>query len=509
MIGMALLMTEVEGGLVEGLPGHNQSISVFKGIPFAKSPEGELRWKRPQPAEPWEGILKAYKYPDICTQLRYPSEGGTTLAAREFYVVEFPMSEDCLKLNVYTPAKSADEKLPVAIYIHGGGFDTGYSFLNAYDGESFAKKGIVTVMIPYRLNIFGFFAHQELAEEDPDGSTGNYGTMDQIAAIQWVIRNISAFGGDPENISLFGQSAGGMSVENMCASPLIKGAFKRAIMQSGGGLCKGGSMEHFNKDEAMALGDRFLKFSGYKSISELRKLSDLELLDIYKSFKEEIGEMIVFFPSIDGYALTEKTSEYFRKGNQPDIEYMIGCTSDEMRNKNAKAPSFDKIKEIAEKNYGEKSQKYLEAIEAESPEKAKMHFENVLGDEMLAGDLAWCENQLDLGRKPSYMYYFTYVPPGAEDVGAHHSVEHHYVFKTLNKSYRPYSGNDYELAEVLNNYWVNFIKTGDPNIEGEKKWTPYTKESPKVLEIGNNLEMKAINVNSKIKFIKDFSLGKL
>ena len=193
---MALLKVQTEGGMVEGLPANNQAVSIFKGIPFAKPPAGDLRWRPPEPVKPWEGTLKAFKFPDICTQPRFASEGGNTLAATEFYVVEFPMSEDFLSLNIWTPAKSPEEKLPVAVYIHGGGYETGYSYLNAYDGEGFAKRGVIMVTIPYRLNFLGFLAHPELAAEEPNGSTGNYGLLDQIAAINWVRRNIPAFGGE-------------------------------------------------------------------------------------------------------------------------------------------------------------------------------------------------------------------------------------------------------------------------------------------------------------------------
>ena len=210
---MALLQVKTENGIVEGLPAGNQSVSIFKGIPFAKPPVGDLRWKAPQPAEDWDGVLLCHQFAPIPMQARFASEGGgNTLAAQEFYVIDFPMSEDCLYLNVWTPAKSDSEKLPVAVYIHGGGMETGYSYLNAYDGEAFAKRGVIMVTIAYRLGIFGFMAHPDLAAEDPHHSTGNYAIMDQVAALAWIHRNIAAFGGDPENVTIFGQSAGKISL---------------------------------------------------------------------------------------------------------------------------------------------------------------------------------------------------------------------------------------------------------------------------------------------------------
>ncbi len=506
---MALLKVQTEGGLVEGLPANNQVISVFKGIPFAKPPVGDLRWRAPEPVEPWEGNYEAFRFRNICTQPRFASEGGNTLAATEFYVVEFPMSEDCLYLNVWTPAESDTEKLPVAVYIHGGGYETGFSYLNAYDGEGFAKRGVVFVSIAYRLNFFGFLAHPELAAEDPNGSTGNYGEMDQIAALEWVKRNIGAFGGDPETVTIFGQSAGASSVQNICASPLSEGLFKRAIMQSGGGLSRNGVLEPLDQDTAYAMAEDFMEFAGYKNIEEARKAADLEMLEKYQAFTKARGlVMPVFAPSVDGYVLPDKAYKAFRAGKHPDIDYMVGSTADEMRNKNAVAPPFENIKKAAEQRYGELAEAYLTAIDASDPEKCRPYFEDFFADETLAGCLGWCENQLLLGRRPSYMYHFSYVPPGAEEVGAHHSVEHHYVFQTLVRSFRPYTGFDFDLSEELAGYWANFVKTGNPNGEGPETWSSYTKDSPKALLIDRKREMVKMQPSRKVCFMRDFSLVK-
>lgn len=506
---MAILNVATEYGLIEGLPGNNHIVSVFKGIPFAKPPVGELRWKAPQPPDVWEGTLEAYKFSNICTQPRFASEGGNTLAAKEFYVVEFPMSEDCLYLNVWTPAKSPDEKLPVGIYIHGGGFDTGYSYLNAYDGESFAKRGIVIVTIPYRLNIFGFLSHPELETEDPNQSTGNYGTMDQIAALEWVKQNIAAFGGDPENMTLFGQSAGGFSVRNLCASPLTKGSLKRAIMQSGGGLARGGLLDPMTKEDAMKIGIRFIEFAGFKNIDEARAADAEFLIKKYSEFKDLNNGELLFSPSVDGYILPEKPADYFQRGDHDDLEYMLGCTADEMRNNGAEAPTYDIQKKNAELRFGPLAGQYLNIVKADDPEYSKQFFQNNFSDEILAGVMAWCENQLDLNRKPTFAYFFTYVPPGAEEVGAHHSVEHHYVFQTLTKSFRPYTGFDYDLSNELAGFWANFIKYGDPNGEGLSTWTPYTRENPQVLEISKKRQMKPMILSEQLEFIKKFSLNRL
>ena len=501
---MALLQVRTENGIVEGLPAGNQIVSLFKGIPFVKAPVGDLRWRAPQPVESWDGVYQAYKFAPIAMQPRFASEGGNTLAAKEFYVVEFPRSEDCLYLNVWTPAKRADEKLPVAVYFHGGGFETGYSYLNAYDGEGFAKRGIVFVSIAYRLNVFGFLATDELAEEDEYGSTGNYGTMDQIAGLQWVKRNIAAFGGDPDMITIFGQSAGGFSVMNLCASPLTDGLFSRAIMQSGGGVSKTFSL-NLSMDEAKKRSGDFLKLAGVNTLAEARDLPAERLVDLYEEFKKQTGISIPFAPAVDGYVHPMLPAEYFLAGKHTVTDTMIGSTADEMRNRNVLLPEPDRIQALASQ-YGVHAEEFLRAIHVDDKELCRKNFEDPVGDDMLSASLAWCENQNRLGKNPAFMYYFTYVPPGAEDIGAHHSVEHHYVFQTMVRSYRPYTGHDYDLSNQLAEYWADFIKTGKPGENHGVSWKPYTKESPETLVIGENCVMEQVHPSDKVKFVTKYNL---
>lgn len=503
---MALLQVKTENGIVEGLPAGNQMVSIFKGIPFAKAPVGELRWKAPQPAEDWDGILLCHQFAPIAMQARFASEGGgNTLAAQEFYVIEFPMSEDCLYLNVWTPAKSADEKLPVAVYIHGGGMETGYSYLNAYDGEAFAKRGVIMVTIAYRLGIFGFMAHPDLAAEDPHHSTGNYGIMDQVAALQWVKRNIAAFGGDPENVTIFGQSAGGMSVQNICGTPLANGLYQHAIMQSGGGLSKNGPMDEFSLEKAYACSKKYLDYVGVKSPLELRSADAQELIDRFTEMKGP-GYSQLFQPCVDGYVHPLPMYEYFRKGLMPDIDYMLGCTADEMRRFGAPAPAYEQMEATAKAMYGDQAEAFLDAVHAKEPTVCARYFEDPVGNNMLAADLAWCKNQLLLGRRPAYEYYFTYVPPGAEKMGAHHSVEHHYVFQTLVRSKRPYTGKDYDLSNTLCDYWTNFCKTGNPNGDGEESWKPFTEEAPEALIIDGQCHMGVVEQEPQIAFHVNYTL---
>ena len=507
---MALLQVKTENGIVEGLPAGNQSVSIFKGIPFAKPPVGDLRWKAPQPAEDWDGVLLCHQFAPIPMQARFASEGGgNTLAAQEFYVIDFPMSEDCLYLNIWTPAKSDSEKLPVAVYIHGGGMETGYSYLNAYDGEAFAKRGVIMVTIAYRLGIFGFMAHPDLAAEDPHHSTGNYAIMDQVAALAWIHRNIAAFGGDPENVTIFGQSAGGMSVQNLCGTPLANGLYQHAIMQSGGGLSKCGPMDEFSLEKAYECSSKYLAYAGIDSPVNARNRDAKELIDLFVEFKGDKGYSGMFQPCVDGYVHPLPMAEYFMKGMQPDIDYMIGCTRDEMRRFGAPAPTYEQIKATAEAAYGDKAAQFLKAVHADDPKVCARYFEDPIGSNMLSGDLAWCENQLILGRKPAYEYYFTYVPPGAEAMGAHHSVEHHYVFQTLVRSKRPYTGFDFDLSNKLCDYWTNFCKTGNPNGNGEETWAPFTKEHPEALIIDGPCHMGKVEREPQIAFHVDYTLDRL
>ncbi|MCD8009604.1 MAG: carboxylesterase family protein [Lachnospiraceae bacterium] len=438
---MALLQAKVEEGILEGLPAANQMFSIFRGVPFAAPPVGELRWRDPQPVEPWEGVRPCYKFPPMAMQEPFVSEGGG-IVATEFYVGNYKKSEDCLYLNIWTPAKSADEKLPVAVYIHGGGHQTGYSYLNCYDGEGFRKRGIVMVTIPYRLNVFGYLVHPEL-EAESESTPGNYGVKDQLAALKWIQKNIAAFGGDPDNVTLFGQSGGASSVDNMCALPASKGLIRRAIMQSGGGIRPVYSYWSESLDRAKEAGIEFLKVLGVDSIAEARKLSAKEILDGYSRFKmvklndQETPMMggsgyMRFSPVDDGVLFPEPVTSLYRQGKYPELDYMLTSTSGE--------PT-----------------------------------------ETTYQNLAFAEVNARLGRKPCYLAYFTYVPPGADR--AHHSVEHHYVFQTLNRSYRPYTGFDWELSNELADYWANFMRTGNPNEPGKDLWKPYEGGQYNVLEI--------------------------
>ena len=479
---MAILQAKTEGGMVEGLPGWNQAVTLFRGIPYAAPPVGENRWKDPQPVIPWEGVFKAYNFGNICYQDRRPSEGGNDIIGQEFYCLDWPRDEDCLYLNVTTPAKSVDEKLPVCVYFHGGGYSQGYGHLNCYDGEGFAKRGVIYVSINHRLGPFGFLAHPELTAESPHHSSGNYGLIDLVAALKWIRNNIANFGGDPDKISIFGQSGGGNKVMSMVVTPLTNGMLKGAIMQSGGGLNRGCGKTPTQAENEQK-GVEFFEALGVKTLAEARAKSQEEIMDaVHKMSGNPMG---LFNANIDGYLFPEDWNDMIVKGDYEDINLMIGCTAEEFLMPNAKAGTREEVIADGERRFGPgKGEEFLAAMKYDTDKDyADLMYQTIanMTGETFAGDRAWVEMQTANGKKPMYQYFLTIVPPGADN--AHHSAEHQYVFQTLLRSSRPYAGPDYDLSNQLASYWANFFKNGDPNGEGLPEWTPYCAENRKALEI--------------------------
>lgn len=417
---------EVTGGLITGTSSEDGAVTIYKGIPYAAPPVGDLRWKAPQPVENWDDVLACDTFSAICPQ-------STTAYGDfqpEFYSDPYPeMSEDCLYLNVWTPAKSADEKLPVMVYIHGGGNGSGWGYEKEFDGEGIAAKGCILVTLNYRLGVFGFLAHEDLAAE-ADGCTGNYGLMDQAAAFEWVRDNIAAFGGDPENVTMFGQSAGAMDMTALVCSEKMDGLVDHAIFQSGGFLQL---MPTVPVEEAEATGSELTDALGM-TIEEMRAMDDM---DLYNAVTETgIG---VSGLCVDGALMTKSINEAVEDGSYLDIDYVIGSNSDEFGGT------------------------FAEGV-------------TVLG-----------ERQLELGRKPAYCYLFTHFIPGIDDpestcYGAFHTGECWYIFETLDRCWRQplFTDADYELADMMAAYWTNFAKTGDPNGESVPEWAPYTEENKNI-----------------------------
>ena len=418
-------VVKVEGGMIQGVPSAASGVTVFRGIPYAAPPVGDLRWKRPQPVVKWKGVKVTDKFSNICWQ---PGNSVGTFYGNEFYWKENTVqSEDCLYLNVWTPASAVGNqtsKLPVAFWVHGGAYFNGYGHEITMDGDAWAKRDVILVTINYRLGIFGFLAHPDLSAENPDGTSGNYGTYDQVAALKWVHDNIAQFGGDPDNITVFGQSAGAASIKNLVSSPLSKGLIRNAIIQSGGGIGSFGSSDSGQK-QAEATGKAFMDKFGYNSLKAMRTVPAERLLEIFKA-----EGMNLFRPHIDGILLTESFDDAARNQHLADANYMIGCTLDDIR------PMGKQIDEF-------------------------------------------CFLRDSLDHRPAYQYLFARKLPGTHD-GAFHSAELWYMFHTLDRSWRPMTEADYRLADEMMDCWTNFVKYGNPNGWFCESWLPFTLANPYV-----------------------------
>ncbi|HYL35804.1 MAG TPA: carboxylesterase family protein [Bryobacteraceae bacterium] len=489
----------VAGGLVSGAPGSNPEVRVYKGIPFAAPPIGDLRWKPPKPAPPWQGVRRATQFGAACMQLFVPRS--------EFYYSEpEPTSEDCLYLNVWTAAKSSSERRPVMVWIFGGAQTRGSGSWTVpglietrlNDGEALAKKGVVLVTLNHRLNIFGFLAHPELTKESDRGSSGNYAFLDQIAALEWVQNNIAAFGGDPKRVTLFGQSAGSFSVNYLMASPLAKGLFQRAIGESGGVF---GGMR--TREEAEAAGVKFANSIGAESLQALRAKSAADLL--------KASAPAGFTPFVDGWMLPQDVYAIFSNGKQNDVPLIAGYTSDEATPvvpwpADGSAAWFI---EQARSRFGEKTDEFLKIYPARSVEEAKASHYASNRDRMFGWHVrTWVRMQTKTGKSKAYLYYFSRVPPGSDSAryGAFHSAELPYVFAHLDPP-RPWEDIDRKLSQAMSSYWVNFAASGDPNGKDLPKWTSYDKSGDTALEFGNSIQSRSGLNQAGLDFLDGYFAG--
>lgn len=441
---LGMVVVETNKGKISGL--ELEDCVLFKGIPYAKPPIGELRWRPPQQAEAFQQVYCADYYAPRCMQCDADPDS--------FYMKEFqydaPMSEDCLYLNIWMPmgAKPGDN-LPVAFWIHGGAFMTGYSYEMEYDGAAYCARGIILVTIAYRCNIFGFFAHQWLCEEDLQkggkGISGNYGMLDQIAALKWVHENIAAFGGDRNNITVFGQSAGARSAQLLMSTPLTGRMVAKAILQSSANYGA-----HISRDmtleQAKAIGNRFVASTGANSLQELRHIPAKKLVQQANCFVGKIKSLddFILVPIIDDYCWTAASDTLIEQGKVRNIPCIIGSTENDIT--------------------ATPSQVVAGGL---SP--------------LQQGCVDWSLKLEEIGHQPSYVYYFRHKPLG-DDAGAFHSADLWYMFGTLERSWRPKNAKDYELSYEMLEYWTNFMKTGDPNGDGLERWNRYTKKCPQFKE---------------------------
>lgn len=429
-------MIETRFGKIMGID--KGTYTEYRGIPYGKPPVGELRWKAPQPAEPWEGVYEATDFRNKCWQA--PSMGEPY--DREFYGnPEFfrPMSEDCLYLHIWAPNDAAGKKLPVAFWIHGGAFMHGFGSELEFDGKAYCERGVIVVSIEYRCGAFGFLAHPWLAAENEGHISGNYGFLDEIFALKWTYENIEAFGGDPGNITVFGQSAGAMSVQALVSSDLTGNMIGKAIMQSGGSY-GAGVVTPITYEKQEKIGEEFVSFLGAASVEELRSIPAEKLRDReYEFLGQHMGRQGLFWmPTVDGSALPLSTEEAVETGRIKDIPYILGSTRMDLM---------------------------------VTPETAERKEESPL----YRGCVNFSRKLEELGRRPAYVYLFDSRMPG-DELGAFHSSELWFMFGTMDRCWRPWEERDYELSRRMLDYWTNFMKTGDPNGDELPVWKPCTAQ---------------------------------
>lgn len=454
----------VEQGLLQGAA--EDALTVYRGIPFAAPPVGKLRWRAPQPATKWDGVRETVKFaPDP-----YQGDGKGNV------------SEDCLYLNLWTPAKSADDRIPVLVWIYGGGFSFGSTSTPTHNGEHLARKGVVLVSINYRVGPLGFLAHTELSAESSREVSGNYGLLDLIAGLQWVQKNIAAFGGDPNRVTIFGESAGGIAVSMLCASPLAKGLFHGAISQSGGSFgpprpttYPGENMKRLADAEQAGLA--YANRAGAASVAELRKLTPDKLPAGFGSGAA--------WPIIDGWVILDDQYKLYEAGRFNDVAILVGYNSDEGLSFSREKTS-EEFRVNAEKRYGPFAAKLLAAYPVGTnsvPKSAR----DLMRDAAFGWHTwSWARLQARTGKSKVFYYYFDQHPERATDSpqadhGTPHGVDVPYVFQTLDRTKPDVTQSDLQISETVATYWVNFAKRGDPNGVGVPTWPQFTENDRQVM----------------------------
>ena len=478
----------VEQGLLAGSNGNSPDVRVYRGVPFAAPPVGDLRWKAPQPAAKWQGVRKAAEFSNACWQTPYP-------AAAAIYQAMLPgLSEDCLYLNVWTPAKSAKDRLPVMVWIHGGGFTRGFGGTSSYNGEALARKGAIIVTINYRLGIFGFFAHPELTAESGHHASGNYALLDQIAALQWVQKNIAAFGGDPMRVTIFGESAGSWAVNALMASPLAKGLFQRAIGESGGLFSPMKTLVDAEK-EGEKLGKLLAPDSAAKKSEDSKEPAQQDTLKALRSMKPEellkSAETDTARAIVDGWILPQDVATIFAQGRQNDVPLIVGYNADEgttLAPQGANLKAFMFVGGVHQR-YGPQADALLKVYPAASDEEAVSSFYSAYRDQAFGWEMrTWARMATSTGHQPAYMYYFSRRAPGplSAKLRAFHALEIAYVFGTFVWPF-PWEDTDKKISDAMTSYWVNFAASGNPNGASLTKWPSYSAKDDQVLEFGDEI----------------------
>ncbi len=487
-----------ESGWVRGIPAADPRVTAFKGIPFAAPATGPNRWRAPQPAEPWKGVRDCFEFGPIAMQ-EIPGGNPDDIYTREWHVdSKVPMSEDCLQLNIWTNASGPEDKLPVLIWIYGGGLMVGYPSEMEMDGERIARRGVILVSVNYRVNVFGFLAHPEITAEAP-GAPANFGHLDQQAGIAWVKRNIAAFGGDPDNITIFGQSAGGGSCEIQLCSPQNKGLFQRAILHSGGGLLPPSSLS-LRLSEAEAQGVKLFEKLGVKTLAEARQLDAQTVWDV------AVGQGGFKWGSVIGDPfLPDIPADIILRGEENEADLIIGNTGDEFLFR-PEVDSFQALEEYAKRKFPGIAEEYLSVAGCCAITLEQMK-QNATYNNFEMGNVLWLDHNARHPKHKMYFYRFDPEIPGWDDPGAFHSSDLWFAFESLAKCWRPFTGKHYDLARQMCNYWTNFARTGDPNgsdADGSpmETWEPYTAENKKVMFFGDKPELQAASESDFFRLLQ-------
>ncbi|MGI6201642.1 MAG: carboxylesterase/lipase family protein [Christensenellales bacterium] len=472
-----------ESGVLQGVVGGDTRITVFKGVPYAAPPVGELRWRAPQRASAWSGVRRADAFAPMAIQ-RQPGVDPEDFYTREFNpgARDYPMDEDCLYLNIWSPALSAEERLPVYLWIHGGGYTGGYAYECEFDGERMARRGIIFVTVGYRLGAFGFLAHPLLSAEAGDAPRANCGLLDQLAAIQWLRRNIAAFGGDPDRITVGGQSAGAGAVLTHATSPMTRGLIAGVITQSGGGLrAMGYHRSAPTLAKAETQGEAFFRALGVSTLAQARALPAQRVWTVGQQLQ------IPWEPVIDGRFLLEDPTQAMLGNRHHDVPHLFGYNANEGPGGPACPPMPERVaqfEQMVRSRYGVSAPALLALCAARDMEGVRKTLQCDGFNNRALASLLYAQVQAQQGRR-GYLYCFDGQMPG-DDAGAFHGAELWFVFESLARSWRPFTGAHYDLARQICTYWTNFVKTGDPNgldVDGRAlpQWPAYTREQPSMV----------------------------
>ncbi|KPI11562.1 Carboxylesterase [Actinobacteria bacterium OK074] len=519
---------ETESGPVEGIPGRDRSLTVFRGIPYAAPPVGDLRWRPPEPPLTWTGVRAAHSFGPMCPQAPNSEVAG----------LDLPMSEDCLHLNIWTGAASAAERRPVLVWIYGGGFRVGTGASPRYDGEGLARKGLVVVTFNYRLGAFGFLATPELSAESAHHASGNYGLLDTVAVLRWVRDNIAGFGGDPDRVTLAGQSAGAGTVNFLAMSPLARGLCHRAVAQSHARHSRDPELRYLATSyrtlaDAESAGARYAEEHGGRSPARLRALPWQKLVDGDAAVDSAVdtgssAKPPLFRPVVDGWVIPAGYDETYAKGLQNDVGYLAGNNLDESgavpettfaayraAGKKAWRPgmppvhvTLDDHVAAARRKFGDLAEEFLRLYPAATDDEAGRAHNAAVRDNARISTFLWGADWTRHANRPLYTYFWTHASParGQHPRRASHGSEIDFVFGNLDREDADWTDEDRAVAETMSGYWANFAATGDPNGPGLPNWPAYSPDSASVTEVGDGFGPIPVADAARLDFWKRFFL---